>query len=181
MSDDVQDARRAFIRDVYRLGDDLADDVGGTRATLAELRRALAGDLRPAALELVHRHEPPEREERFWLLTAGLYAINPVNPARRYPIGEALGRLESKDSAEARLRQLLSTSAEGLVHYARQAVQLVGAHDLAVDLHPLLTDLITLQSARAHSEGAYQVRMRWARDFHRGRHATTTSTEGTDQ
>ena len=27
MSDDVQDARRAFIRDVYRLGDDLANDL----------------------------------------------------------------------------------------------------------------------------------------------------------
>ena len=180
MSDDVTKARRAFIRDVYQLGADLEGD-SGARATLAQLRRGLAGDLRPAALELVHRHDPPEREESVWLLVAGLYAINPANRSHRYPVGEALGRLEGKDSAEARLRQLLSTSTEGLRHYVRQAVQLVGAKDLAVDFDGLLADLVVLQRAGPHSRGAYQVRMRWARDFHRGRSTTSELSGGTEK
>ncbi|MBB5157382.1 CRISPR system Cascade subunit CasB [Saccharopolyspora phatthalungensis] len=173
MTDD-HDRRRAFISNLYQLGDALHSHghdarTADARKTLAQLRRSLTREYQPAALDFLFEQNPPAREEETWLLVAGLFALAPSSPnhgERRLPLGAAMRKVD-QGASEARMRQLLSVAPNSVAHYVRQAVQLLRGHNIALNFESLLDDLVTLSSAPPNSRLAHQVRMKWARDFHR--------------
>ncbi|AYY13727.1 type I-E CRISPR-associated protein Cse2/CasB [Actinobacteria bacterium YIM 96077] len=178
--------RHRLVEGLYQLGKDLSSDqrhqVAHARKTLAQLRRvAVADRYEHGAYELVFRHDPPEKEQRVWLMVAGLYALNPrPHPGKsRLPLCAALGKLAKVNdgkyasSAQRRMQQLLTADTDRLSQDVRASLQMLDAHELPVNFHHLLRDLLVLLNA--DDERASDVRMRWARQFHRpDRESNTT-------
>jgi CRISPR system Cascade subunit CasB len=169
---DVTERRRAFVHRLYGLYAALTAEAyraGPARQQLAKLRRSFAGPRQEAdAYAVVFPFEPPAREQKEWLLVAGLFAIHPhANTARGRTIGGAMRIVAASrgQSAERRLTQLLSVDQQALPHYLRQAVQLLRSEEVAFDVHRLLTDLIVLRRDD-NEEAAQRVRLEWARHFH---------------
>ena len=85
---------------------------------------------------------------------------------------------QSLSAADARVRQLIGASpTDGLEHYLRQAVRLLGTAPVPrpLDYEQLLWDLINLQGR--DETKARTVRRRWARDFRHQVHTSQTSSE----
>ncbi|MFY1681638.1 type I-E CRISPR-associated protein Cse2/CasB [Micromonospora sp. WMMD730] len=163
--------RDAFVRGLYGLHYAVTSDnprrSGDARRSLARLRRSFSGGQQEAeAYDVVFPYEPPEREQRVWLLIAGLFALHPHgNTVRGRSLGTAMRDLvEKRPSAARRFTQLLSVDEAALPHYLRQAVQLLRSGDVAIDFHRMLTDLVDMQGS---AEETHRVRLRWARDYHR--------------
>lgn len=163
--------RQAFVRHLYGLHNALdsanPQRSGEARRSLARLRRAFAGRQQEAeAYDIVFPHDPPVDEQELWLLIAGLFALHPhPNNARGRSLGGAMRLLVAdRPSAARRFTQLLSVDPAAMPHYLRQAIQLLRADGISVDYQLLLTDLIKMRSSR---EEAHQVRLRWAREYHR--------------
>ena len=169
----VAERQQDFVRSLYGLNAALTAEqyrAGPARQQLAKLRRSLAGPRQEAdAYAVVFPFDPPIREQKAWLLVAGLFAIHPhANTARGRTIGGAMRIVAAArgQSAERRLTQLLSVDRQALPHYLRQAVQLLRSEDVAFDVHKLLADLIALLGDE-NDDDAHRVRLQWARDFHR--------------
>ncbi|MEV4757553.1 type I-E CRISPR-associated protein Cse2/CasB [Micromonospora sp. NPDC049559] len=165
--------RRAFVQQLYRLHRALTSEnprlSGEARRTLARLRRSFAGPRQEAeAYEFVFPHDPPEREQKLWLLVAGLFALHPHgDTGTGRSVGTAMRMLaDERVSAQRRFTQLVSVDPDHLPYYLRQMIQLLRSDDVAIDYHRLLSDLVRMHSGR---EAAQEVRLRWARDYYRPR------------
>jgi len=182
--------RQSFVRHLYGLcyavNSGNSQRAAEARRTLARLRRSFAGRAQEAeAYDVVFPHDPPIDEQDLWLLIAGLFALHPhTDNARGRSIGGAMRLLEtSRPSAARRFTQLLSVEPAALHHYLRQAVQLLRSSQVPIDYHVLLTDLVTM---RESPDKAHEVRLRWARDYHRpnrrrsAAHPTPTDVESAD-
>ncbi|WP_197319946.1 type I-E CRISPR-associated protein Cse2/CasB [Saccharomonospora sp. NB11] len=175
MTEPLDDRRTKFIKRLYALGDTLERDNGGAphaRQLLAQLRRSLTHGYQPAAWNLVHEYDPPEPEEQTWVLVAGLFASHPspLTPlSARLKLGAALQATGDHGATERRLQQLISVGPGSIDHYVRQAVRLIRAHQVPIDYQRLLNDLIVLRVEPLNSPRSHQIRMQWARDFHRAR------------
>lgn len=177
---------RAFVHELYALGRALHSP---NRHVLARARRQRArwqrsltderfvGDVYDILLPC----EVPKDHEDQCLLVAGLFALNPDNETdqrRRWRLCAALAETGSLSAADARVRQLIGASpTDGLEHYLRQAVRLLGTAPVPrpLDYEQLLWDLINLQGR--DETKARTVRRRWARDFRHQVHTSQTSSE----
>ncbi|WP_433687826.1 type I-E CRISPR-associated protein Cse2/CasB [Micromonospora carbonacea] len=171
LSSSVTQRREGFVRSLYGLHHALTSDnprrSGEARRVLARLRRSFVGGRQEAeAYDVVFPHEPPEREQKMWLLVAGFFALHPHgNTARGRSFGAAMRELvEKRPSAARRFTQLLTIDPPALPHHLRQAVQLLRACDVAIDYHRLLADLVEMQES---ADQAHRVRLRWAQHYHR--------------
>ncbi|MBL6280236.1 type I-E CRISPR-associated protein Cse2/CasB [Micromonospora fiedleri] len=167
----IYQRRETFVRHLYGLHYAVTSDnrrrSGEARQTLARLRRAFSGGNREAeAYDVVFPFEPPIDEQDLWLLIAGLFALHPHgNTARGRTLGTAMQTLvDKRPSTARRFTQLLSLDPTAMPHYLRQAVQLLRTEDIAIDYLRLLNDLVEMRSSR---ERAHQIRLRWARDYHK--------------
>ncbi len=141
------------------------------RGALAKLKRSLAfpPGAYPPAYPYVERFaglESSESRRRALYLTAGLYALHPVDAGRSLAaaLAELIRRRES-ESIEKRFIALLGADAENLNVYLRQVVGLLAAEELGLDYTRLLRDLSTWLNPHAR-EALDRVRQRWARDFY---------------
>lgn len=172
--------RHEFVGALYELGRDLEhpETAPTARGELAKLRRGLNDDLR--SLDVVFRHDPEQSEVDTWQLVGGLFALHPRVPAdgRGVGLGAALGLLESEKSTKPRLQQLVSVHPSRVGYYARQAVQLVRSlrSDVALNYHWLLDDLVCVRTRPARHQEAYEVRLKWAREYFRAAHGARTTT-----
>lgn len=172
--------RRVFIDHLHQLYRSL--DSGNrhvaapARRELAVLRRGLVDAHEMDAYQRVLDFEPPEREQRVWLLVGALFALHPqrrsVDGAWKPSVGSAMGRLaRDRDGAvKRRFRQLASVEGAALEHHVRQGVQLLRGSSAPLDYETLLDDLVTLLADDPHGhhqDDRRRVRLRWARDFHR--------------
>ena len=167
----VDQRRDAFVGSLYALHYAVTSGnpsrSGEARRTLARLRRSFVGGRQEAeAYDVVFPHQPPESEQKLWLLVAGLFALHPQgNNARHRSLGAAMrDMVAARPSAARRFTQLLSVEPAALPHYLRQAIQLLRAGEIAIDYRLLLTHLVDMQVS---AEAAHKVRLRWAQDYHR--------------
>jgi len=148
-----------FIRHLFNLSD--RED----RGALSELRRSLVS----GKDTLAARHVLPwlgadigSRRESVALLVAGLFAIHPERASGRN-FGHSMGRVwlaqDRRSSTEQRFVALLNAHPEDLPYYLRQAVSLVGSHDIPVDWAQLYRDLCNW-----NREDRF-VQRNWARAF----------------
>jgi CRISPR system Cascade subunit CasB len=159
-----------FVGDLQRLADHGKPD----RATLAELRRCLGGDLGRA----LHRvgwlfSRVPDFALDDALLVAGLFASHQGHAAG-FGLGKAFRDLKDRtgsDSVEKRFVALLDSDREDLGGRLRQAVSLLRSKDIPLDWGQLLTDL------RGWAWPSRRVQREWARAFWEERRAEPPSAE----
>jgi len=177
----VAGRRREFVTFLYGVSRNLTADnryaAADSRAVLARLRRSFAGPRQQAeAYQIIFDFDPPEHEQHVWLLVGGLFALHPrPRPAsgeRGMSIGAAMGTLAlaGAGSASRRFMQLISVEHGVLAYYLRQAVQLLRAGQIGLDYYLLLDELAVLLAADKtgrHAERCQDIRISWARDFHR--------------
>lgn len=180
----LDERRRAFVAHLYSLHAALTSDnprhCGEARRTLARLRRCFSGPRHEAeAYDIIFPHDPPQREQQLWLLVGGLFGLHPHgNTAKGRTVGGAMRLLaDERVSAQRRFTHLLCVDPQHLPHYLRQMIQLLRSGDIAIDYHRLLTDLVLINTGR---HAAHEVRLRWARDYHRHRLPGTRSLETDD-
>ncbi|CAM3868038.1 type I-E CRISPR-associated protein Cse2/CasB [Nocardiopsis rhodophaea] len=188
-----KERRSGYVNRLYELGREVELQtpyrVAAARRTLARLRRSLVDDrFLPDAMAIAVEFDPPQGGRRDetepWLLVAGLYALHPRQPLRgeqRLGLGGALSTYSTRDSVEARMRQLLSADWPTLRYRLRQAVQMLSGSDIALDYHALLADLVELHHAPAGGAKAHGVHLRWASDFQRAAHANRSNDDGDDR
>lgn len=172
--------RHEFVTALYTLGRELQNPETGpaARRELAQLRRGLNGDVR--SLDIVFRHDPDQSEVDTWQLVGGLFALHPRVPGEGggARLGRALGLLDEQKSTKPRLHQLVSVHPSRVGYYARQAVQLVSSSrpDITLNYFRLLDDLVCVRTRPPRHQEAYEVRLRWARDYFRAVHGAQTTT-----
>ena len=118
----------------------LRDGTGGHRAALARMRRAHAPlDIvqEPAALRLIARLRPFERDDDRVAILAGVLAL--VREDEKTRVARALGRrsLDDEQSArlsEGRFRRLMQTDGEELLSQMRRLVKMAGGNVNVRDL-----------------------------------------------
>jgi CRISPR system Cascade subunit CasB len=174
MSTSPVERRAKFIKHLHGLHHGASSGIPSwqatCRATLARLRRSLAGPAQQAgAYDVVFPYEPPTAEQEVWLLLAGLFALHP-QPARRREtsLGSSLKALAKlrETSASRRFEQLLARDRDALPHHLRQLIRLLADEDIPINYSVLLDDLIELMGDNHREQTAQLVRLRWARDFH---------------
>lgn len=116
------------------------------KRALASLRRGLSQPLSAEVLRYILPFLPAHaslRDEAMYVLLAGLYATHPL------PATEGLGgamariqRLTGSDSIELRFIALVDADAEQLPVHLRHAVQLCKAHNIGLNYHTLLRQLL---------------------------------------
>jgi CRISPR system Cascade subunit CasB len=204
-SDDTDRRRWAFVTHLYGLHRALNTTSGGpedvnranrhhatrARAELAVLRRSFAGPRQEAeAYGIVFEFDPPESEQRIWLLVGGVFALHPqATPGegrRKVSLGGALGTLarDRGDSVTRRFTELVSVEDEALEHYLRQAVQLLRAGGVTFDYYRLMDDLATLLAPDPHGLRAkrrQRVRLAWTRDYHAAARSSRPTEEDDNQ
>ncbi|APU16636.1 MULTISPECIES: type I-E CRISPR-associated protein Cse2/CasB [Actinoalloteichus] len=179
--------RDVFVASLYRLHSGLnstnAHRVADARRVLAALRRSLVSPHQAsAAYDLVFGAEPAPGEQDAWLLTAGLFGIHPQARASGRTLGIAMRDLkgDGQGMIDRRFEQLLAVDRRNLPHYLRQAVRLLKSKQIALDYGRLLDDVAVLLDAGAAEEQKRRVRLAWARDFHKPRHAAVVPATGDD-
>ncbi|MEU5693589.1 type I-E CRISPR-associated protein Cse2/CasB [Actinosynnema sp. NPDC020468] len=183
----VHGRRKAFVDSLHQFESDARSKnrkrAAEARQALARMRRIFSGPRQQAeALEYVFKHDPPQSEQDVWLLVAGLFALNPRQPragTHRRSMGASMGELKARTGAAAdrRFVQLLARDRDGLAHHLRQTVRLLASHDIRVDHHRLLGDLVVLLG-ESSSDESHRVRLKWARDYHLP--VTRSTAPGTD-
>ncbi|MFC5059731.1 type I-E CRISPR-associated protein Cse2/CasB [Saccharothrix xinjiangensis] len=172
----VRDRRQAFVDSLYARERGTRSKnpryAGECRQALARMRRMFSGARQQAdAFEYVFPHDPPRSEQEVWLLVAGLFALNPQPPRSRKgrrTLGASMGELKARTGATAdrRFTQLLARDRDALPHHLRQTIRLLASHDIPVDHHQLLDDLIVLLGDDYRGDHAHQIRLYWAREYH---------------
>lgn len=145
-------------------------------AAMAELRRSLSFEpgAHPKAFPYVEPFVAAEAHElsagrRARYLAAGLFALHPED--QDVTVAQAFGRLwlkqEKSPAIEQRFIGLLECNHETLPQHLRQCIQLLKAHDLAVNYQQLLADLEIWLNPHIDPQWRDRIRQRWARDFYR--------------
>ncbi|MFE1167417.1 type I-E CRISPR-associated protein Cse2/CasB [Nocardiopsis sp. NPDC058789] len=172
----IDRGRRNFVHGLYALGRDLesqeASRVARARRILARVRRSTNDPhYLPDVVDLVLPHSPEPDEKEVWNFVAVLFSLNPRSASGgwRRPLGIAMRDCGTGSSAEARLRQLLTSDWNVLQNRLRQAVRMLQQQKVALDYGQLLDDLVDLRQAPVGSPRAHQVHLRWAEHFHTGR------------
>jgi CRISPR system Cascade subunit CasB len=152
-----------FIRHLFNLCD--RED----RGALSELRRSLVSENDILALRHVlpwFRGEVSSRRQSAAVLLAGLFALHhSLHPERTTGpnFGHSIGRVwreqDRRPSTEQRFVTLLNAHSEDLPYYLRQAVSLVGSHEIPVDWAQLYSDLCYWNHT------GRSVQLKWARAF----------------
>lgn len=137
------------------------------RAALAVLRRSLSGA--PGSEFDVYRHLPflasvPDRDERWYRLVAGLFALHQrqVQEGERslgHAFRAAVRSEDDREAVERRFVTLLKAHRDDLPTHLRSAVSFLKARDVAIDYVRLLRDLRVWETPDSW------VQRRWARDF----------------
>jgi CRISPR type I-E-associated protein CasB/Cse2 len=139
-----------------------ADPADPDRATLAELRRYLGGDLGRALFHVGWLFNGvPDRFLENAALVAALFATNTMH-LPGVSLGQAFRRLRERlggDSTEKRFVALLDSNRDDLPGRLRQAVALLKSREIGLDWELLLRDL------RYWGSTSHRVQRRWARDF----------------
>jgi len=155
----TEQAPPRFIQHLY----DVADRED--RGALSELRRSLiSGNDTLAARHVLPwlGAEVGQRRESLALLVSGLFAMHPER-ATGPNFGHSMGRVwqvqDKRPSTEQRFVALLDAHTEDLRYYLRQAISLVGSHDIPVDWAQLYRDLCNWRHADRF------VQRKWARAF----------------
>jgi len=173
----MKDGKQPFVSHLERLRD--ADD----RAALAALRRGLGKP--PGAAVEMHRYVVPwlGEQERPWrdavhYLVASLFGLH-SQPGGAGSMGTAMARVSASTGAESTERRfiaLLNCHGDDLPRHLRQAVSLARAHNVPIDWHRLLQDLM------GWNHSSRYVQRRWARDYWGwARRAAGEETRGGDQ
>ncbi|WP_433270614.1 type I-E CRISPR-associated protein Cse2/CasB [Actinosynnema sp. CS-041913] len=172
----LPDRRRAFVDSLYArergTRSKNTKHAGECRQALARMRRMFSGARQQAdAFEYVFPYDPPQAEQDAWLLVAGLFALNPQPPRSRKgrrTFGASMGELRAKtgSNADRRFTQLLARDPDALSHHLRQAIRLLASHDIPVDHHQLLDDLVVLLGDDHRGDRAHRIRLDWAREYH---------------
>ncbi len=178
MTDPIVKRRNDYVKRLYGLdgarGSANPAVAAQSRRQLAVLRNSFTDGRQVEAYEIVFRADPPdnEAEQDTWLLVGGLYALHPKvwksGPGPR-TLGASFGRLAKKldnTSVHRRFTQLLARDGPALPHHLRQAVRLLSAHDVPVDYHALLDDLVVLLGNDPRGDRAGRIRLKWAREYH---------------
>lgn len=145
------------------------------RGALAELRRSLtfapgtAPRVFPYVEPFIAADEHPDSARRqAHYLVAGFYALHPQQQG--VTLAKAMGILYRKQelspSIESRFIALLESDSETLCEPLRHCITLLRSHELAIDYHSLLRDLIDWLNP-VYPERLDKLRRRWATDFYR--------------
>jgi CRISPR system Cascade subunit CasB len=152
------------------------------RGALATLRHSLAFEpgAYPRAFPYVERfagdamHERDARRLALYAVAA-LFARHPEQSTTSFSaaFGELMRHRES-ESIEHRFIALLSSDAENIADYLRQAISLLAAENIGCDYVRLLNDLSAWMNP-VKSDQRDQLRQRWARDFYRAAQPVKTA------
>lgn len=165
----MTDVQTAFIGHLHQLATN-------NRAAMAELRRSLSFEpgAHPKAFPYVEPFVAAEAHElsagrRARYLVAGLFALHSED--QDVTVAQAFGRLwlkqEKSPAIEQRFIGLLECDHETLPQHLRQCIQLLKAHDLAVNYQKLLIDLEIWLNPHIDPQWRDRIRQRWACDFYR--------------
>lgn len=169
----MTDVQTAFIGHLHQLATH-------NRAAMAELRRSLSFEpgAHPKAFPYVEPFVAADAHElsagrRARYLVAGLFALHPEQ--QEATLAYAFGRLylqqDKSPAIEQRFIGLLECDHETLPQHLRQCIQLLKAHNFAVNYPQLLVDLETWLNPQLDAKRD-RIRQRWARDFYRASPAT---------
>lgn len=131
------------------------------RAMLAHLRRGLGErmghpDMYPYVVPFL-----PEQKNLFeaYFQLASWVGMHPMFSDKPVTMGSVFRQLPENDSRDKRFKALLDAQGEQFYYHQRQAISLAKAHDVAVNYHHLLKDMLNW----SHPERFVQ--LQWARDF----------------
>ncbi|QVQ51591.1 type I-E CRISPR-associated protein Cse2/CasB [Spiractinospora alimapuensis] len=195
-ADDSPARRLASI--LYRVGRDLDSNVqavaGPARGWLARMRRSLTDhhyipDVYDVLIDAGVKFESDAERDRPWLLTCGLFALNPAEPQGgewRLTLGSALARLGDHPAAEARVRQLTASNYDQVASRLPSVMKQLSSKGISISVRSLAEDLVALHTAKSGSTEEHRVHLTWARDYKRrshqyGKTKPQSPEEGTDQ